>query len=64
VFLLVTLKTLFDLEAIVEQLGLKQLRVNNNATFDSLNLEGLGKKAKDKRSLSLSFSLVTLCLRF
>jgi hypothetical protein len=64
VSLLVTLKTLFDLEAMVEQLGLKQLGVDNNATFDSLDLEGLGRKAKDKRSPSLSFSLVTLCLRF
>jgi hypothetical protein len=49
---------------VVKQLSFKQLGVNDNATFDSLKLEGLGRKAKDKRSLSLSFSLSTLCLRF
>jgi hypothetical protein len=64
VSLLATLKALFDLEAVVKQPGFKQLGVNNNATFDSLKLEGLGKKAKDKRSLSLSFSLGMLRLRF
>jgi hypothetical protein len=62
--LLATLKALFDLKAVVKQLGFKQLGVNNNATFDNLKLEGLGKKAKDKRSPSLSFSLGTLCLCF
>jgi hypothetical protein len=64
VSLLATLKTLFDLEAMVKQLGFKQLGVNDNATFNSLKLEGLGRKAKDKRSPSLSFSLGTLCLHF
>jgi hypothetical protein len=64
VSLLATLKALFNLEAVVKQLGFKQLKVNNNATFDSFKLKGLGKKAKDKRSLSLSFSLSMLCLRF
>jgi hypothetical protein len=64
VSLLATLKALFNLKAIVKQLGFKQLGVNNNATFDSLELKGLSRKAKDKRSLSLSFSLSTLCLRF
>jgi len=64
VSLLATLKALFNLEAVVKQLGFKQLGVNNNATFDSLELEGLGRKAKDKRSFSLSFSLSTLCLCF
>jgi hypothetical protein len=64
VSLLATLKALFDLEAVVKQLGFKQLGVNNNAIFDSLELKGLGRKVKDKRSLSLSFSLSTLRLRF
>jgi hypothetical protein len=62
--LLAILKALFNLKAVVKQLGFKQLRVNNNATFNSFKLKGLGKKAKDKRSFSLSFSLSTLCLCF
>jgi len=61
---LATLKALFDLEAVVKQPGFKQLGVNDNTTFDSLKLEGLGRKAKDERSPSLSFSLGTLRLRF
>jgi hypothetical protein len=64
VSLLATLKALFNLEAVVKQPSFKQLGVNDNATFDSLKLEGLGRKAKDKRSFSLSFSLGALCLRF
>ena len=62
--LLVTFEALFDLETIVIQAGLKQLGVDNNATFDYLELESLSKKANNERSFSLHCGLGAFCLRF
>ena len=41
--LLIILKALLNSEPIVIQLGFEQLGVDDNATFDCLKLEGLGR---------------------